>query len=190
MKDREPRNPGCSPGEAVGQACERWYACHTRARREKRVARFLLDRDIGAYLPTVPLTRTWADRRKVVEFPLFPGYVFARFGLLELHRVLTVPGVATVVRMGGRPAAIPAAEIDNVRRVAAGLALTRTVPEPQPLRDGEAVCVIDGPFRGVSGVVSEMRGRRRVLVGLHAIGLGISIDVDMRLLQAQTPARQ
>jgi transcription antitermination factor NusG len=162
----------------------RWYACHTRSRSEKRVARLLVDRSIGAYLPLVRLVRQWADRRKVVDFALFPGYVFARFGLTELHGVLSVPGVATVIRLGGRLVPIRDAEIENIRRVAAGLAATRKRPEPQPFQSGDPVRVVDGPFRGVMGEVSEVRGRRRVLVGLHAIGLGISIDVDMGAVEA------
>jgi transcription antitermination factor NusG len=161
----------------------RWYACHTRARSEKRVAALLLERDVAAFLPTVALVRKWADRRRIVAFPLFPGYVFARFELTHLHSVLSVPGLATVVRLGGRPAPIRDAEIENLRRVAAALSLTGTRPEPQPFQRGNVVRVADGPFRGVRGVVIELRGRRRLLVGLRAVGLAISIDVDVVMLE-------
>ena len=166
----------------------RWYACRTRSRSEKRVARLLVDRDIGAYLPVVPLVRQWADRRRIVEFALFPGYVFAHFGLTELYGVLSVPGIATVVRLGGRLVPIRDAEIENIRRVAAGLAARKMRPEPVPFQTGDPVRVVDGPFRGVTGVVIEVRGRRRVLVGLYAIGLGISIDVDMGAVEPCTSA--
>lgn len=162
----------------------RWYACHTRARSEKRVALRLAERDVEAYLPSASLLREWADRRKVVEFPLFPGYVFARFELSGLYRVLSIPGVATVVRLAGRPVPVADAEIENIRRVAAGLAVTNERPEPQPLHPGDPVRVVDGPFRGVVGVVSEVRGHRRVLVGLHAIGQGITIVVDLHAIEA------
>jgi transcription antitermination factor NusG len=162
----------------------RWYACQTRSRSEKRVVRLLPYRDVGAYLPVVRLVRQWADRTKIVEFPLFPGYIFARFGLTELHGVLSVPGIASVVSVGGRPVPIRDAEIENIRRVAAGLAATNKRPEPQPFQRGDPVRVIDGPFRGVLGLVIELRGRLRVLVGLHAIGVGISIDVDTATVEA------
>ena len=173
------------PTEAV-----RWYACHTRARSEKKVATRLARHGVEAYLPTVPLLRQWADRRKVVRFPLFQGYVFARFDLAGLSGVLSVPGVAGVVRFGGRPAPVADSEIENIRRVVAGLGVAERRPEPQPFHRGDAVRVTAGPFGGVIGVVAEVRGRRRVLVGLHAIGLGIAIDVDLSSLElCEAPIR-
>jgi hypothetical protein len=43
---------------------------------------------------------------------------------------------------------------------------------------------MEGPFEGVEGIVVEARGRKRVLVGLAAIGQGLEIDIDTRLLKA------
>jgi transcription antitermination factor NusG len=162
----------------------RWYACYTRARAEKRVEQLLLERNLGAYLPTITRTQVWADRKKLVVFPLFASYVFGRFGLHELHRVLTIPGIATVVHHAGRPAAIPDAEIENIRRLAFGLAHSDQQPELQPFQEGQWVRVADGPFLGLEGVVIQLRGRHRVLAGLRAIGQGLSIEIDRHLLQA------
>lgn len=169
----------------------RWYPCYTRPRAEKRVAGMLLHRGVEAFLPTVARDRTWADRIKVVDFPLFPSYVFGRFRLSELHRVLSVPGLATVVLFGGRPAPISDHEIENIRRLAAGLSRTSQRPEPQRLQRGQRVVVTDGPFGGVEGVVIQVRGSARVLVGLSTIGQGLAVDVDeavLQLLPGQTAA--
>jgi transcription antitermination factor NusG len=57
-------------------------------------------------------------------------------------------------------------------------------PEPEPFQTSDPVRVVDGPFRGVMGVAIERRGRRRVLVNLDAVGLGISIDVDRATVEA------
>ena len=69
----------------------------------------------------------------MVDWPLFPGYVFARFGLDATAQVLGTPGVATVVRQDGAPAAIPDAEIENVRRLASVFSETGALPEPTPM---------------------------------------------------------
>jgi len=45
--------------------------------------------------------RQWADRKKRVGFPLFPGYVFARFELRNVHEVLHTSGLVTIVRNNG-----------------------------------------------------------------------------------------
>src|SRR6202040_376201 len=55
-----------------------WYALQTRPRHEKVVKYSLESAGIETFLPLCPQVRTWSDRRKVVEFPLFPGYIFAR----------------------------------------------------------------------------------------------------------------
>jgi transcription antitermination factor NusG len=166
----------------------RWYACHTHSRAEKRVAQLLTARTIEAFLPTAMRKSVWADRSVVLSIPLFPGYVFARFELRDWHRILSTPGVATVVRQAGRPAPITDAEIENVRRFAAGLNRLNGEREPQPFRDGQRVRVTAGPLEGVEGVVFLRRGRTSLMVGIRTIGQGIAVYVDGRVLQKISPA--
>lgn len=153
----------------------RWYACRTRARAEKRVERLFADRGIEAYLPRISHERQWADRRTTVQFPLFPGYVFGRFEVRMLHTVLSTTGVTTVVRLGDRPTPIRDTEIENVRRLEAGLAATNQPALPQPFREGEWVCVMSGPFHGLAGIVVELRGRRHVQAGFRMLGQGVLV---------------
>ncbi len=162
----------------------RWYACYTRARHEKQVESLLAQKGLESYLPTVPQLRQWKDRKKLVVWPLFPSYVFARFTLRDVHNVLVVPGVSTIVRTDGRPTPIPDEELANMRRFVDMVAETGVVPEVRPLiQEGDWVRIVDGPFLGVEGRVVERRGRRRVLVGLGAIGQGIEVDIATQLLK-------
>ncbi len=158
-----------------------WYACYTRARHEKRVDAQLRERGFEAYLPLVPRLRQWHDRKKVVEFPLFPGYVFVRTSRHGMTRILSTPGVATVVRFNGRPVPIPEEEITNVRRFTEVLAGSNGEwPEPSPLvEEGQEVRVVSGPFEGVDGVVLERRSGDRTLiqVGLRVIRQGVKVEV-------------
>ena len=161
-----------------------WYACYTRAHHEKQVEAVLQQRGFESYLPLIPRTRQWKDRKKLVQFPLFPSYVFGRFALKELHGVLTTPGISTVVRTNGHPTPIPEHEIENVQRFALAIVETGIEPDQRPfLVEGQWVRVTEGPFEGVEGVVIEERGRRRVLIGVQAIGQGLEIDIDTRLLK-------
>lgn len=162
-----------------------WYACYTRARHEKQVEQLLQQRGFQSYLPLVPLMRQWKDRKKLVQFPLFPSYVFGRFTLKELHGVLSTPGVSTIVKANGYPTPIPERDIANVQKFAQAVAETGVEIEQRPfLIEGEWVKVLEGPFEGVEGIVIEQRGRKRVLVGVEAIGQGLEIDIDTRLLKA------
>lgn len=169
--------------EIIGEP--RWYAIYTRARHEKQVERLLSERGFETFLPLVPRTSQWKDRRKRVEWPLFPSYVFGRFVLGKMYRVLGTPGVATIVRLDGRPAAIDDAELENVRRFTLALQGGVTAhAQPRPyFAEGEWVEIVGGPLDGVRGVVVEHRNRRRLLIGLKTIGQGLEVDVDVDALR-------
>jgi transcription antitermination factor NusG len=179
-------NEPVTPAHLLTEA--RWYACYTRARHEKQVSARLKRSGVESYLPMVASKRTWRDRAKTVDLPLFPSYVFGHFALRDVHRVLTVPGVSTIVRNNGLPAPIPDGELRNVRAFAAGLAQAKVEPEPAPLVGvGEWVRVHDGPFQDVVGRATERRGRKRMLVTFTAVGQGLEVDIDARLLHVIPP---
>lgn len=162
----------------------RWYACRTRARAEKKVDARLAGHGFETYLPLVERERQWADRKKVVPFPLFPGYVLARFDLTRLGAVLRVPGLVTVIRVNGYPTPIRDDELDSVRRLVRGANETGVLPSAADwLEPGEAVKVVDGPFEGMRGVLVEARGRARVLVKLSTIQQGVSVELDRAKLR-------
>jgi transcription antitermination factor NusG len=168
-----------SAGEGRG-----WYACYTRARHEKQVDRLLRERGFEMFLPVAPRVMQWKDRKKTVDWPLFPSYVFGRFGPADMHHVLATPGVVGVVRANGRPARIDDAEVENVRRFVRVLAGGESEVARKPyLAEGDVVEVMEGPFQGVRGVVVENRGRRRVLIGLKAIGQGLEINIGTRAVR-------
>lgn len=161
----------------------RWYACYTRGRHEKRVATLLRERGIESFLPVQEREEQWSDRRKQVGWPLFPSYVFGRFTLGDLSRVLATHGIVEIVRTGSAPAAIADGEIENVRRFAEALRMHGIPAEAEPfLEVGERVRVAAAPLCGVEGIVVKRRGRARVLVGLRAVGQGLSVELDAAAL--------
>ena len=157
----------------------RWYACRTRARAEKQVDRRLARSGVECYLPLMEQERQRADRKKRVAFPLFPGYIFARFNLSDIHEILRTAGVVTIVRTNGYPTPLREEELDSVRVLAEGANQTGIVPSPTDyLEPGREVVVIDGPFRGMQGVLLEMRGVARVAVRLSAIRQAMSLELN------------
>src|SRR6266849_7068570 len=94
-----------------------WYAIQTRSNFEKIVTAELGDRGIESYCPAIEELRQWADRKKIIERPVFPGYVFARFQDAS-HTRLTVHKVNGAVRIlgtGNKIEPIPDREIDSIR---------------------------------------------------------------------------
>src|ERR1700751_5933305 len=81
----------------------RWYAAYTHARHEKRVDAQMRERGIESFLPLYRSVRRWKDRRKQLELPLFPGYVFVHMALRDRLQVLQLPGVVHFVSFHGKP---------------------------------------------------------------------------------------
>ena len=52
----------------------RWFAVWTRSRHEQAVRQELEKKGLEAFLPTIPKWSRWKDRKKKIDWPLFPGY--------------------------------------------------------------------------------------------------------------------
>ena len=72
---------------------------------------------IEVFLPTVKRWSRWKDRKKQIDWPLFPGYCFARFDPRGSLDVLKCEGVAKVICFDGKPAPIPHVEIEAIQRL-------------------------------------------------------------------------
>src|SRR5437667_12202695 len=99
----------------------RWYAVQTRSRHERIVTAQLREHGVSTFLPMITRIQRWSDRRKLVEFPLFSGYVFVHAAVSPQIRriVLFSRGVAGFVAMQGEPLPIPDEQIDNVKELLA-----------------------------------------------------------------------
>ena len=161
-----------------------WYACRTRARAEKKVDRLLAATGVTSYLPLIERLRTWSDRSKRVSFPLFPGYVFARSTLASLPEIVRTPSLIEIVRVNGAPTPIRESEIESIRSLVEGSAAIGEEPAAHDyLVQGQEVQVIQGPFQGMQGILTEVRGRTRIVVRLAAIRQAVSVEMAANFVQ-------
>jgi transcription antitermination factor NusG len=153
----------------------RWYAVWTRSRHEHLVSQQLATKAIEHFLPTITRWSRWKDRRKKIDWPLFPGYCFARIGLTDLLRVRTCSGVVGIVSAAGCPCIIPDREIASLQTIVHG----DIQLDPCPLvAEGVLVQVVHGPFLGVVGrVVRKHAGRATVVVAVTSIGQAVHIEL-------------
>src|SRR3974390_2430878 len=89
-----------------------WYVTCTSPRHEKRVAQQLEERGIESFLPLYSSVRRWKDRRKVLDLPLFPGYVFVQMNAQNRLSVLRLPGVLGLICFQGKPAEVASHELE------------------------------------------------------------------------------
>ena len=124
-----------------------WYVVWSEARAEKKVAERLAARGCEVWLPTVTEKHRWSDRWKMVTRPLFTGYLFAATRGAGYVPLLKTPGVLTLVKEGGQPAALTPAYVADLRRIVEHPELAVEPLEPQTtFVPGDEVLVREGPL--------------------------------------------
>jgi transcriptional antiterminator NusG len=152
-----------------------WFAIWTRSRHEKMVRDQLSHKDVEVFLPTITKWSRWKDRKKAIDWPLFPGYCFARFDVNDRLPILKCDGVVTIVGNDGQPIPIPAIEIDSIRQ----LIESELSFDPCPLiKEGMMVEVKGGPLRGVVGRLIRKGAHARLILSVDLIGQAVSVEVD------------
>ena len=153
-----------------------WFAVWTRSRHEQVVREQLQNKQIDAFLPTITRWSRWKDRKKKIDWPLFPGYCFARFDPNDVLPILKCSGVVNIISFEGKPAAIPEYELDSIRLlVGSDLQF-----DPCPMiREGMMVEVVHGPLKGVVGRLTRKDApRARLVLSVDLIGQAVSVEVD------------
>jgi len=152
-----------------------WYAVWTRSRHEQVVREQLARKGFEAFLPMVTRWSRWKDRKKKIDWPLFPGYCFARFNPDERLPVLKCSGVVSIVSFDGDIVPIPEHEIEGIRR----LVESELQFDPCPLiREGMLVEVTHGPLKGVVGRLTRKGAHARLVLSVDLIGQAVSVEVD------------
>ncbi len=155
----------------------RWYAVHTRSRHEKQVERLLAEKRVESFLPLRREMHRWKDRYKQVELPLFSGYVFVRMvpeADARLHVLRTV-GVVRIVGFAQQDAAIPAEQIETLRRL---MASDAPLHRHRYLRVGQRVKVISGTLSGVEGTLVRVRKSDRLVISITQIRQSVAVELS------------
>lgn len=170
--------PDIFPGAHCKPECESasWFGIHVRSQCEVQAYDELRYRGFEAFLPQYQVKRRWSDRVKVLDLPLFPGYLFCRFGLPDRVRILGTRGVAQIVGAGFKPIPISELEIQHVQTLVASK--TPLVPWPY-LKAGHRVRIDSGPLAGVEGIVIRADdGRDRVVVSVELLQRAVATEID------------
>ncbi len=165
-----------------------WAAVYTRHQHEKIVAQTLTAKGFEVFLPLYESVRRWKDRRKLLNLPLFPGYVFVRGAIDRRLHVVTTPGIHMILCQGDKVATIPEEEIQAIQRaVDSNLQL-----QPHPfLKCGESVRVIRGALSGIEGILVRKKNVFRLVLTVDILSQSVAVEVDaadVEPLRNQGPA--
>jgi transcription antitermination factor NusG len=163
---------------ATWEGTPHWYAIHTRSNFERKVAEELASKQIDPFLPTVREVRAWKDRRKTMEVPIFPGYVFARIIDCEEHRlkILRSPGAVRILGHGADIEPIPDVEIHAIRQLMESQVAFSVLPT---LREGAWVRVKRGPLAGVEGTFIRVKNATSLVLSIHLLARSVSTEIGV-----------
>ncbi len=163
-----------------------WFALTVRPQHEKAVADSLAARSLESYVPLYRDRRRWTDRVKTVEIPVFSRYVFSRFSFNDRLKVLSTPGVVSVVSFGGKPAPLADDEVPTMKAlVGSGL----PVAPWDYLRAGQRVLIREGPMSGLEGIMLREKSALRIVVNIELLQRAIAVEIDRRLVRALNDVR-
>ena len=166
-----------NPAPFPAPAAQDWCAIQTRPRHEKVVTRHLNDAGISTFLPLYSQMRTWSDRHKKIEFPLFPGYIFARacWSTPARVRVFQTSGVIGFVGPRKEATPIPVQQIDAIRL------MMQTGANFQPhafLNVGQRVRIRTGALQGLEGILVRISSDHRLVVSVDLIHKSVALRLD------------
>lgn len=146
---------------------------------EKKIQSTLLQRKIETFLPLHQVVRQWSDRRKTLDVPIFPNYLFVYTTNKDRYPILDVPGVCKFISHDKKPVILCEDQISLIKRI---------VVEPQArveedLVTGDNVEIIEGPLKGLKGIVFEKKGKSRLAVKVEAINQVVSVEIDLHLIR-------
>jgi transcription antitermination factor NusG len=161
-------------------ALQKWFAVYTLPRHEKRVVQHFQIREIEHYLPLYSVQRRWKNGlRQIVQFPLFPNYLFVKITRKKRSSVLDVPGVVSIVGDCNEYYAVS----DNYMQfLQVGLVQGKIEPHMY-LESGEEVRIKSGFMAGMKGVLVRKKSGLRVVVNLELIRRSVVVELDIADLE-------
>jgi transcription termination/antitermination protein NusG len=173
--------PAAGAAEPVPGTSGSWLALWTHSHCEQLVHDQVVEKGFCVFLPKVGV---WSRRRgvqRLIQTPMFPGYLFLRpRRVMDKAAYVEVSKARGLVRVLGerwdRPAMIPAEEMQAIETVEA--AHQRVLPFPY-LKEGQRARICKGPLAGVEGILVETKPRRGLLVlSVHLLQRSVAVVVD------------
>ncbi len=165
---------------------KQWYAIHTYSGYEEKVAESIkqraetldmADKIFQVIVPKEKQIEIKNGKRRVVEKKIFQGYVMVQMKLSEdaWYIVRNTPNVTGFVGSGTEPTPIAPDEMEKIMK-------RMGKEDPKFKIDfaiGEVVSIIDGPFKGFDGSISEIdpvKGKLKVLVNMFGRETPVELD--------------
>ncbi|MCF8093442.1 MAG: UpxY family transcription antiterminator [Desulfotignum sp.] len=156
-----------------------WFALLTRSNFEQIVFDQITRKKINAFLPKTRKSSRRKDRKRIIEVPLFPGYLFVRSCFDAAHQltILKTLGAVRLLGNGQGPTPIPDTQIDSLK-IMTSTGTDLITGSCIRLKKGDPVMVLEGPMAGLKGEFFQYKGRGRVIVKISLLGQWAGVEMN------------
>jgi transcriptional antiterminator RfaH len=155
-----------------------WYCLRAQPKHEHIAAAHLrLLKEVTVFCPRIRFKRATRQGLAWVTEAMFPGYLFARFELGEMHRqVGYAHGVTSIVRFGDRYPTIDEGALVQLQDHTGGAEVKEV---DYRLSQGDEVKIAEGAFAGLEAVVTQvLSAKQRVKVLMDFLGRKMEAEVE------------
>jgi transcription antitermination factor NusG len=149
-----------------------WYALYVKPKHEFKAKDELNSLSIENYLPVITRIKQWSDRKKKINEPLLKGYIFIYGSEVERLSSVECSSVVKCLFDQGKPASIPEWQIDNLKNL---LNSRGEFNVSNSLIKGNVVEIIDGPFKGVRGIIDKIESENYLAVSIELLNRTIIV---------------
>ena len=163
------------PGSRMSPA---WYAIYAQVRHESKVHSRLLAKSFECLLPQMERWSRRRDRRKKIQVPIFPGYLFVRSSLdnYEQLKILQTPGVVRIIRNEDGPLPVTDSQMSSLITLLSNATVLTVHPY---LKEGMLVRIVNGPLYGCEGIlVRKKHEKSRLVVAIDIIQQAVSVELN------------
>lgn len=148
-----------------------WHVLYVKSKYERKIENSLKQKDIEVFLPTIKTIRQWSDRKKVIEKPLFPSYIFVKVhSALDLNKILSIEGACSYIRFGNEYAIAREDEIRNIKYLINHNGILEDIEiSDQLLSVGKRYKIHNGPLSGLECVIIRMENKDRIMIRVESL---------------------
>jgi len=162
-----------------------WFVLYVKARHEFATNAELRKKGIESFLPSIKRWRQWRDRKKLIDFPLFPGYLFVHIfpnseGFVNALR--TRGAVNLISAELGRPTPVLPEEISSLRLLIESGKELDIYPH---LKEGTWIRVRKGLLKGAEGILEKREDQYLFIVNIKLLGKSVGVKIyadDMEIV--------
>ncbi len=167
-----------------------WYVVNTYSGHEESVKEKLLmrtesmgfqDNIFRVIVPETTEIEVKDGVKKEKKKKMFPGYVLVEMIMSDeaWYIVRNTPGVTGFIGSSGKGAKPTPLLPQEIDRILVNMGLSRMDIDSE-IANGDKVSIIDGPFKGMTGVVNSVDAENnRLIVNIDLFGQETSVEVEL-----------